>query len=235
MRVYSRDLAGQLAYLVLGQGMAVEIRQGSNRRTGRKVYWVIGKPRPKADPAAPGGDLEALRVAAVRPVPPSRGQVYDFSVEGDENFIAGLGGICCHNTDADVDGAHIRTLLLTFFYRFMRPLVEEGHVYIAMPPLYGVKKGNEMHYAHSDKELDEILDRIGRQGAQVQRYKGLGEMDAEQLWETTMNPETRTIRRLTLVDAQLADEIFNILMGEQVEPRREFIQAHAKEVQNLDV
>src|SRR5690606_19133189 len=138
------------------------------------------------------------RVAKVEPVNPSRGQVYDFSVEGDENFIAGMGGICCHNTDADVDGAHIRTLLLTFFYRFMRPLVESGRLYIAMPPLYGVRKGNQMYYAHSDKELDDILERIGRQGITIQRYKGLGEMDAEQLWETTMNPETRTIRQLTL-------------------------------------
>jgi len=235
LRTRSRDVAGQLAYLVLAQGMAVEIRRGSNLR-GQQVYWVIGKPRSK-EPAvsAPGGDLEALRVAKVEPVNPSRGQVYDFSVEGDENFIAGMGGICCHNTDADVDGAHIRTLLLTFFYRFMRPLLEAGRLYIAMPPLYGIRKGNQMYYAHSDKELEEILERIGRQGVTIQRYKGLGEMDAEQLWETTMNPETRTIRQLTLEDAEKADEIFAILMGEDVEPRREFIQAHAREVQNLDV
>ena len=235
LRTGSRDVAGQLAYLVLAQGMAVEIRRGSNLR-GEPVYWVIGKPRPKRPPVSgPGGDLEALRVAKVEAVSPSRGQVYDFSVEGDENFIAGMGGICCHNTDADVDGAHIRTLLLTFFYRFMRQLVESGRLYIAMPPLYGVRKGNQMYYAHSDKELDEILERIGRQGVTIQRYKGLGEMDAEQLWETTMNPETRTIRQLTLDDAEMADQIFSILMGEDVEPRREFIQAHAREVQNLDV
>ncbi|MFS8664271.1 MAG: DNA gyrase subunit B [Limnochordales bacterium] len=240
LRTDSRDVAGQLAYLVLAQGMAVEIRRGSSQPSGRELYWVIGKPRRPQGSAGgnqtgPGGDLEALRVARVEPVDPTRGQVYDFSVAGDENFIAGMGGICCHNTDADVDGAHIRTLLLTFFYRFMRPLVEAGRVYIAMPPLYGVRKGKEMHYAYSDQELDELLERIGRQGVTIQRYKGLGEMNAEQLWETTMNPETRTIRQLTLEDAEMADEIFSILMGEQVEPRREFIQAHAREVQNLDV
>ncbi len=104
-----------------------------------------------------------------------------------------------------------------------------------MPPLYGVQKGNEMHYAYSDDELEQLLERLGRQGVTIQRYKGLGEMNADQLWDTTMNPETRTIRQLTLEDAVLADEIFTILMGEEVEPRREFIQAHAKEVENLDV
>lgn len=138
-------------------------------------------------------------------------------------------------TDADVDGAHIRTLLLTFFYRFMQPLIASGHMYIAMPPLYGVKKGQEIQYAYDDQELEEILERTGRQGVTIQRYKGLGEMNADQLWETTMNPETRTVRRLTLDDAALADEIFTVLMGEEVEPRREFIQTHAKDVVNLDV
>ncbi|MGE5577124.1 MAG: DNA topoisomerase (ATP-hydrolyzing) subunit B [Syntrophothermus sp.] len=138
-------------------------------------------------------------------------------------------------TDADVDGAHIRTLLLTFFYRYMKELVENGHVYIALPPLYMVKKGKEEHYAYSDKELETVLSKIGRQNIAIQRYKGLGEMDAEQLWKTTMNPETRTILQLKLEDAVAADEIFTTLMGEKVEPRREFIEQHAHEVQNLDV
>lgn len=138
-------------------------------------------------------------------------------------------------TDADVDGAHIRTLLLTFFFRFMKPLIAAGHIYIAMPPLYGVRKGRNIEYAYGDDELEEVLDRVGRQGASIQRYKGLGEMNADQLWETTMNPETRTVRRLTMDDAALADEIFTILMGEEVEPRREFIQTHARDVVNLDV
>ncbi|MBO2518997.1 MULTISPECIES: DNA topoisomerase (ATP-hydrolyzing) subunit B [Limnochorda] len=138
-------------------------------------------------------------------------------------------------TDADVDGAHIRTLLLTFFYRYMPQLVEDGCLYIALPPLYGIRKGKAMYYAYSDEELEQVLAEIGRKGATIQRYKGLGEMNAEQLWETTMNPETRTIKQVTLGDAAAADEIFTVLMGEKVEPRREFIQTHAREVENLDI
>ena len=138
-------------------------------------------------------------------------------------------------TDADVDGAHIRTLLLTFFYRYMRPLVENGHVYIALPPLYGVRRGNRMVYAYNDEELEKVLDEMGRRGVTIQRYKGLGEMNAEQLWETTMNPENRTILQLTLEDAMEAEEIFSTLMGEAVEPRRKFIQTHAREVEYLDI
>ncbi len=138
-------------------------------------------------------------------------------------------------TDADVDGAHIRTLLLTFFYRYMRPLLEHGYVYIALPPLYQVKKGKQVHYLYSDQELDQLLEEIGRQGVTIQRYKGLGEMNAEQLWETTMDPERRTTLRLKVDDAVYADDIFTTLMGEKVEPRREFIETHAKEVTNLDV
>ncbi len=138
-------------------------------------------------------------------------------------------------TDADVDGAHIRTLLLTFFYRFMTPLVTNGYVYIAQPPLYQVKQSKNEHYAYSDKELETLLANIGRQGITVQRYKGLGEMNADQLWETTMNPEKRTVLRVTLEDAILADETFSILMGDKVEPRKDYILSHAKEVRNLDV
>jgi len=138
-------------------------------------------------------------------------------------------------TDADVDGAHIRTLLLTFFYRYMRPLLEYGHVYIAQPPLYMVKQRRDVHYCYSDAELDRLLDKIGRTGITIQRYKGLGEMDKEQLWETTMNPETRVILQLRLEDAIAADEIFTTLMGENVEPRRNFIETNAKLVTNLDV
>ncbi|NLP42123.1 MAG: DNA topoisomerase (ATP-hydrolyzing) subunit B [Veillonellaceae bacterium] len=138
-------------------------------------------------------------------------------------------------TDADVDGAHIRTLLLTFFYRYMQPLLEAGRVYIAQPPLYLVKKGRESWYLYSDEELDTLLARIGREGINVQRYKGLGEMNPEQLWETTMNPEGRTILQVKLEDAMVADEIFSILMGDKVEPRRKFIEEHAKDVKNLDV
>jgi DNA gyrase subunit B len=138
-------------------------------------------------------------------------------------------------TDADVDGAHIRTLLLTFLFRYMRPLVEQGYVYVALPPLYGVKKGQKQYYAYDDEELEKLLAEIGRQGISLQRYKGLGEMNPEQLWETTMNPETRTILQIQLEDAIEADEIFTTLMGEKVEPRRQFIETHAKEVGYLDL
>lgn len=140
-------------------------------------------------------------------------------------------------TDADVDGAHIRTLLLTFFYRYMKELVEGGHIYIAQPPLYKVSKSKKDFYAYDDKELERILTDIGgkERNTQIQRYKGLGEMDAEQLWETTMNPERRTLLQVEVEDAMAADEIFTILMGDKVEPRREFIQENAKKVQNLDV
>ncbi|MCY6372277.1 DNA topoisomerase (ATP-hydrolyzing) subunit B [Clostridium ganghwense] len=140
-------------------------------------------------------------------------------------------------TDADVDGAHIRTLLLTFFYRYMKELVEEGHVFIAQPPLYKIQKGKTIKYAYSDNELQKLLTEFGGKdkNTNIQRYKGLGEMDATQLWETTMNPEERTLLQVTVEDAMAADEIFTILMGDKVEPRREFIQENAKNVVNLDI
>jgi len=139
--------------------------------------------------------------------------------------------------DADVDGAHIRTLLLTFFYRYMQPLIEAGKIFIAQPPLYRVMLGKENFYAFDDHELARILESLGdkREKAEVKRFKGLGEMVAEQLWETTMNPENRTILKVNLEDAEKADEIFTILMGDKVESRRDFIFKHAAEVQNLDV
>ncbi len=136
--------------------------------------------------------------------------------------------------DADVDGSHIRTLLLTFFFRFMRPIVEQGHIYIAQPPLYRITKSKKHYYAYSDEERDNLIKELGS-GNEIQRYKGLGEMDAEQLWETTMNPETRIMLKVSLEDAAAADETFTILMGDKVEPRREFIEQNAKYVQNLDV
>lgn len=139
-------------------------------------------------------------------------------------------------TDADVDGAHIRTLLLTFFYRYMRPLIENGHVYIAQPPLYQIRKGRSHWYTYSDEELAQKLDEIGRRdGITVQRYKGLGEMNPEQLWETTMDPEKRTVLQVHLREAEEADSIFTILMGDKVEPRRRFIEEHANLVRNLDL
>ncbi len=136
--------------------------------------------------------------------------------------------------DADVDGSHIRVLMLTFFFRFMRPLIEEGHVYLAQPPLYKIMKNKKDYYAYSDAERDKILAEIG-EGSMVQRYKGLGEMNPSQLWETTMDPTKRTIVKVTMEDAQLADEIFTVCMGGEVEPRREFIEQNAQYVRNLDI
>ena len=137
--------------------------------------------------------------------------------------------------DSDVDGHHICTLLLTFFYRYMRSLVENGYVYIAMPPLFKIKKGKEEIYVYNEAERDKVLDQIGRDGVTIQRYKGLGEMNADQLWETTLDPERRYMKQITIDDAAAADQMFSVLMGEEVEPRRKFIFDHSHEVKNLDV
>jgi DNA gyrase subunit B len=141
--------------------------------------------------------------------------------------------------DADVDGAHIRTLLLTFFFRFMRKLVDEGHIYIAQPPLFKLVRGKQTRYAYSDKERDQISAELRGEDknaiVDIQRNKGLGEMDPHELWETTMNPETRILLRVELEDAIAADEIFTILMGDKVEPRKAFIEEHGKNVVNLDI
>lgn len=139
-------------------------------------------------------------------------------------------------TDADVDGAHIRTLLLTFFFRYMQPLIDEGHLFIAQPPLYRISARNQIFYAYTDQEKDELVAKFGGMGkVSISRYKGLGEMNPEQLWETTMNPENRTLLQVTIEDAAEADRTFDMLMGSQVPPRRRFIQTHAKEVRNLDI
>ena len=138
-------------------------------------------------------------------------------------------------TDADVDGAHIRTLLLTFFFRYMQPLIEEGHLFIAQPPLYRVAAGKKAQYAYSEEEKDGLMEKLGGQRVTLQRYKGLGEMNPEQLWETTMNPENRTLLQVTIEDAAAADRTFDMLMGSSVPPRRRFILTHAREVRNLDV
>jgi DNA gyrase subunit B len=139
-------------------------------------------------------------------------------------------------TDADVDGAHIRTLLLTLFFRYMPQLIENGNIYIAQPPLYRIKKGKEEKYVYNEKEKDKVVKEMGGgRGVSLQRYKGLGEMNPEQLWMTTMDPERRTIIKVTLEDDVEADQIFNILMGDKVEPRKQFIQDNALNVKNLDV
>lgn len=155
------------------------------------------------------------------------------SEEFDESKLRYNRIICM--TDADVDGSHIRILLLTFFFRYMRPLIEKGHVYIAQPPLYKISKSGKDIYCYSDKELEDTLNQLGRKNTVVQRYKGLGEMDAEQLWHTTMNPETRTMLQVSLEDAFEADELFTVLMGEEPELRRKFIEDNAKLVKELDI
>ncbi len=199
--------------------------------------WLASRPSNRgphiARPAV--GDVIGIPVRRVRRVEPSTRQVYDFSIEGDETFICGRGGVCCHNTDADVDGSHIRTLLLTFFFRHMRKLLEGGRMFIAQPPLYRLRKGKAEYYAFNDKEKERLLKELGKQGVSLQRYKGLGEMNPEQLWKTTMDPETRTILQVDIEDAAQADHIFSVLMGEKVEPRRIFIEENAASVKNLDV
>ena len=178
------------------------------------------------------GDAVLLPITSIKKVKYDKPYVYDFSIEKDENFVAGLGGFLLHNTD----GAHIATLLLTFFFRYMRPLIEKGYLYIAQPPLYRVSYDKEVNYAYSDEELKHILGKLKDPSkAEVQRYKGLGEMDPQQLWETTMDPARRIIKRVTIEDAEKADKLFELLMGSEVQPRKEFIMDHAKEVNNLDI
>ncbi len=181
-----------------------------------------------------GRDLTALPIMDIRRVEDAAKDVYDFSVEGHENFIAGVGGLCCHNTDADSDGAHIRTLLLTFFFRYMVPLIEVGYIHIAQPPLFMVRKGKDEYWAQNDAELARLLKELNVKPDDVQRFKGLGEMDAEQLWQTTMDPARRTLIRVDMEDAAEASRIFDMLMGDEVPPRRQFIEQHAKNVRFID-
>ena len=138
-------------------------------------------------------------------------------------------------TDADIDGSHIRTLLLTFFFRYMTELIDEGHLFIAQPPLYRLQAGKEQYWVYSEKEKEDLLKSLGKKRVEIQRYKGLGEMSPEQLWQTTMDPATRTILQIGTEDTAKADQIFHMLMGDEVPPRRAFIQAHAKSVRNLDI
>lgn len=175
-------------------------------------------------------DFVGLKVVDIKKIDGEGKHTYDLSIDKNQNFIAGTGGFVLHNTD----GHHICTLLLTFFYRYMKELIENGNVYIAMPPLYKVTKNKKSCYVYSDEEYENLIGEIGRENTNVQRYKGLGEMNADQLWETTLDPESRYMKKVTIQDAALADQMFSVLMGEEVEPRREFIMKYAREAE-LDV
>ena len=180
-----------------------------------------------------GGSAKSARSRATQAILPLRGKILNVEKAREDRIYANE-----EMTDADVDGAHIDTLMLTFLYRFMPELIKQGHVYLAMPPLYKLEKNKKVWYAYSDDELNKILNDVGRdQNNRIQRYKGLGEMDPEQLWETTMNPETRILKRV-IINEETESEVdltFTTLMGDKVEPRREFIEENAKFVQNLDI
>jgi DNA gyrase subunit B len=203
-----------------------------------RIEAHLARPNRKSSDYVPiSDDLMGLKVISAEEIDLVGDYVYDFSVEDDENFVCGTGGLCAHNTDADVDGAHIRTLLLTFFYRYQRALVDQGYIYIACPPLYKVERGRNHYYCYSDREMNNLIRNEFPANANytIQRFKGLGEMMPTQLWDTTMNPETRTLKRVEIEDAAEADRIFTILMGDRVAPRREFIETYGPKLNMLDL
>ena len=220
-----RDPAKSELYIVEGDSAGGSAKQGRNREY-QAILPLRGKilnvEKARLDKILRNNEIRTLITAFGTNI----GEEFDIEKARYHKLVI--------MTDADIDGAHIRTLLLTFLYRYMRPLIEAGYVYIAQPPLYRISKGKREHWVFTDREKDAKLEEVG-QGWNVQRYKGLGEMNATQLWDTTMDPETRVLLKVTISDAVLADQLFTILMGDEVQPRREFIMEHAKEVVNLDI